>query len=190
IIDTAQLLCVRLTGHEQERDGCDTRSRVPIVVHHAKLLAEISGFGFILVVRNEPVDPGATNLRSFPVVKQCDCILASAAADKSWRMGFGDGGVLVGAVPCPGYGVSGNSLRDPLLAMKALVLDEEPNLTIHDVIDLLRFVLMGFGMIAGRPGGDHEAAFIAVALFDNHGSGARFSRLDSLRFRNIAAFNM
>src|SRR5262245_1518388 len=104
-------------------------------------------------------------------------------------MGFGDGSVLVGAVPCPVYGVGGNSLKVPFLAMKALVLDEEPNLTVHDVVDLLRFVLMGFGMIAGCAGGDHEAAFIAVALSDNHGSGSRFSRLDSLRFRNIAAFN-
>ena len=74
--------------------------------------------------------------------------------------------------------------------MKALVLDEEPNLAIHDVIDLFRLVLMGLGMITGCPGGDHKAAFIAVALSDNHGSGSCFPCLDSLSFRNIALFNM
>jgi hypothetical protein len=72
--------------------------------------------------------------------------------------------------------------------MKALVLDKEPNLAIHDIVDLLRLMLMGLGMVAGRPSGDHKAAFIAVALSDNHGSGSRFPCLDSLSCWDIAVF--
>ena len=105
-------------------------------------------------------------------------------------MGFSDRRLIVGTVPCPVDGIGRNALEVALFAMKALVLDEEPDLTVHDVVDLLRLVLMGLGMITGRPGGDHEAAFIAVALSHNHGSRSRFSRLDALRLRNIAAFNM
>jgi hypothetical protein len=105
-------------------------------------------------------------------------------------MGFSDRRLFVRTVPCPVYGVGRNALKVPFFAMKAFVLDEEPDLTIHHVIDLLRLVLMGLGMITGRPGGDHEAAFIAVALSHNHGSRSCFSRLDALRLRNIAAFNM
>src|SRR5262245_38965679 len=105
-------------------------------------------------------------------------------------MGFSDRGLFVGTVPCPVYRIGRNALEVTLFAMKAFVLDEEPNLTVHHVVDLLRLVLMGLGMITGRPGGDHEAAFIAVALSHNHGSRSCFSRLDSLRLRNIAAFNM
>src|SRR5262249_11797687 len=105
-------------------------------------------------------------------------------------MGFGDGSVLVGAVPCPVYGVGGNSLKVPFLAMKSLVLDEEPNITVPDSVDLLRFGLMGFGMIAGGAGGDHEAAFIAVALSDNHRTGACFTALNPRVFQNIRAFDV
>jgi len=36
IIDTAQILCMRLTGYEKKRDARDTRNRVPIVVRHAQ----------------------------------------------------------------------------------------------------------------------------------------------------------
>jgi hypothetical protein len=45
-------------------------------------------------------------------------------------------------------------------------------------------------MIAEGSHGNHQAAFIAVALSDHHRTGARFSRLNPLSFRNVGAFNM
>src|SRR5262245_65752981 len=103
-------------------------------------------------------------------------------------MGFSDRRLIVGTVPCPVYGVGGDALEVALFAMKTLVLDEEPNLTVHDVVDLLRLVLMGLGVITGRPGGDHGAAFIAVALSHNHGSSSCFFGLDVIRLRTLRTF--
>jgi len=77
-----------------------------------------------------------------------------------------------------------------LLAMKAFVFDKEPNLAFQHVIDLLRFMLVGFGMITGRSGGDHEAALVTVTLSHNHGSGSRFPALDSFGFRYVRVLYM
>jgi hypothetical protein len=76
--------------------------------------------------------------------------------------------------------VGRDSLEITLLAMKALFLDEEPDLAFQDIVDLFRFVSVGLGMVTGCSYRNHEATFISVALFDDHGAVSRLSPLNSL----------
>src|SRR5437870_13454317 len=105
-------------------------------------------------------------------------------------MRFGDLRVFVGAVPGPVNGVGGDTLKIAFLAMKTFVLDKKPNLTFHHVVNLFGFMLMRLGVITRRAGSDHQAALVAVALFDDHRTGSRFTTLDSFRLRDIVVLGM
>jgi hypothetical protein len=84
--------------------------------------------------------------------------------------------------------VGRNPMKIPFFAEITFVFDEEPDLTLQDVIDLFGFVLMRFGVISRPSGCDHQTALVAVAFADNHCTRAGFASLISLVFGDIGAF--
>src|ERR1043166_9380579 len=114
------------------------------------------------------VRPGVADLRVLAVVEQGDGARAGALADEPRRVRFGDDRLLVGAVPRPVNFVRRHALEVALLALIALLLDEEPYLAFEDVVDLLGFVHVRSRMIARRARRDHQAALVAVALERDH----------------------
>ena len=84
------------------------------------------------------------------------------------RMRFDDDSVTAGAIPRPVNLVGRNSLKVAFLALKAFVLNEEPNFSFLDEVDLLRLVNVGSRVVTGRARGDHQAAFVAVTLARDH----------------------
>ncbi len=105
-------------------------------------------------------------------------------------MALDHGAVLVAAHPGPVHLAARDAHDVAGPAAPRLVLDEEPDFSVHDIVDLFGFVLMGFGMVARRAGGNHQAAFIAIRLPDDHGTGSRLAALNALAFRYIRALDV
>ena len=70
-------------------------------------------------------------------------------------MGFCHRGIFIRAIECPVNGIGRNTMEVALLTQVAFILDEKPDLAVENIIDLLRFVLMRFGVIPGLSGRDH-----------------------------------
>src|SRR5439155_2064 len=83
-----------------------------------------------------------------------------------WRMRFGHQRVLVRTVPGPVDLVGGNALKITLLAVKAFLLHEKPDLPFEHIIDLLRIMGVGLRVVPRPSGGDHQTALVAVSLLD------------------------
>src|SRR5690349_19166988 len=105
-------------------------------------------------------------------------------------MRFGDSCVFLGTVPRPMDGIGRDTLKISFLAVKTLFFDEEPDFAFQDVVDLLRFMFVRFGMIPGRSDRDHQTAFVSIAFFYDHRAGARLSGLNTLRLRHLTTFRM
>src|SRR5262245_64205470 len=101
-----------------------------------------------------------------------------------------DNGVSVGTVPGPVHLIRRDPLKVPSLAMKALFLDEEPDLSFLDVIDLFGLVNVRHCMITRRPRSDHQATLIAIALYRCHGTLSFGARSHAFTFWNIVVFYM
>src|SRR5262245_62511944 len=71
-------------------------------------------------------------------------------------------GLLVRSVPRPVDRVRRDPRKIALLAEKSLVLNEEPDFSFEDIVDLLAFVNMRGRMIAGRAHGYFHAGIIAI----------------------------
>src|ERR1051325_6821440 len=110
---------------------------------------------------------------------------AGALADEPRRVRFGDDRLLVGAVPRPVDFVRRYALEVALLALIALLLDEEPYLAFEDVVDLLGFVHVRPRMIARRARRDHKAALVAVALERDHRAFALAAAARRLALGNV-----
>src|SRR4029450_5884525 len=84
--------------------------------------------------------------------------------------------------------VRGDAMKISLLAQIPLVLDEEPDLAFQHVIDLLRDGHVGFRVVARRPRGHHEAAFVAIGLFHDHRALSLVSTQYDFLYRNVFCF--
>ena len=105
-------------------------------------------------------------------------------------MGFGHRSVFVRAIERPVHGVGGDAVKIAFFTEIAVVFNEEPDLAVHDVIDLFRLMLMRFGMISRAARGDHQAALVAVTLAHDHLASAGFTALITLVFLHLASFDM
>src|SRR6266511_597376 len=152
------------------------------------LLAKVCSLGFFLIVGHKLVCARTADLALFAFVKQRCGTITGTPADEARSMGFGDGGVFVRAVERPVHRVGRDAMEVAFLTEVTFVFDEEPDLAVKNVIDLLGFVLVRLGMIAGSSSRDHQAALIAVAFTHNHRTGAGFASLISLVLRDIGAF--
>jgi hypothetical protein len=131
-------------------------------------LAEISSFDRGGIVRDKFIDAGITERRFLAVVEQRYGSLGCFLTDQTGRMRFDDDNVALGSIPGPVNLVARDSLEVAFPALKAFVLNEEPNFSFLNEIDLLRLMNVGCRVITGRAGGDHQAAFVAVALARDH----------------------
>src|SRR5258705_11268645 len=83
-------------------------------------------------------------------------------------MRFNDGGDGVGTIPCPVDAVRWDSMKIACLTVITFVLDEEPDIAFEHMIDLLRSMHVGPGMVARRSQRDEKAALVTVGLPNDH----------------------
>jgi hypothetical protein len=119
------------------------------------------------------------------MIKEPNGSLAASAADQRRRVSFSNRGILIGAIPRPVSFVGWDSLEISLLAVKAPILNEKPDLPFQNIVDLLRLMSVRLGVVSGRAHCDHQAALIAVAFFHNHGTFPRCPLLHPLSPRNF-----
>src|SRR3972149_4753979 len=142
------------------------------------------------IIRHIAIFSGTSDLWFFSLVKEGNGAFARRAADQPGGVSLRHGRLLVGTVPGPVDFIRRDSLKVSLLTMEALFLDEEPNLPFLDVIDLLRLVDMGPGVITGRPRRDHQATLVPKRLPGNHRTFALVAGSNSLAFRHALALYM
>jgi len=87
-------------------------------------------------------------------------------------------------------GIGRDAMEISLLAEKALVFDEEPDFAFENVIDLFGLVFVRLGVLARLARCDHQAALIAVSLFNDHTAGAGLAALIALVAFDIFSFGM
>src|SRR4030095_6561989 len=93
------------------------------------------------IIGHEIIFARRSHLWILSVVKKADRGLLALPRHECRGMGFDNDRIRVGAVPGPVNLVSWNTMEVSCFAMKAAILDEEPNLALEHVINL--FGLMG-----------------------------------------------
>src|SRR5207253_8787894 len=107
-------------------------------------------------------------LPALTIVKQRHRSRARASRNQPRRMRFGHQRVLVRTFPGPVDLVGGNALKITLLAVKAFLLHEKPDLPLAHIIALLRIIGVGLRVVPRPSGCDHQTALVAVSLLDHH----------------------
>src|SRR6478672_12611357 len=149
------------------------------------LFAEVRGLCFLLVVGDELIRARTADFGPLAFIEERCRAIAGTPSDQSRSVGFCHRGIFIRAIECPVNCIGRNTMEVALLTQVALILDEKPDLAVEDIIDLLRFVLVRFGVIPGLSGCDHEAAFVAIAFAYDHLTGPGLPGLSAVVFGNF-----
>src|SRR6266540_819559 len=96
----------------------------------------------------------------------------------------------IGTIPCPVDAVGWDSMKIACLTVITLIFYEKPDFAFEHVIDLLRSVHVGPGMVARRSQRDEKAALVSVGLPNDHRALA-FSGLEhDLFLRHVLTLHL